>query len=135
VGSVNLVEFLHARLDDEERMAREATPGPWEVDNPNSGSGYPPFWNIVNDAFVNPPADDDEPWLAVELHTGVKADADHIAYWDPARVLADVAAKRTLIEAIVDHNTARGLPIDPPALRILAAPYASHPDYQQEWTP
>lgn len=56
---------------------------------------------------------------------------------DPARVLREVAAKRSLVELYgalsaqwapnVDYGFAYT------ALRTLAAIYSSHPDYQQEW--
>ena len=51
----------------------------------------------------------------------------HIARWDPARVLAECEAKRQLIERVGNPDWA--------GFRILALPYADHPDYQQEWKP
>jgi hypothetical protein len=80
-----LVAAVRAQLE----TAKAATPGPWIAADANAESdpSYSPFWTITNDAFHNPPADEDEPWLAVELHTGVEADARHIAANDPATVI------------------------------------------------
>lgn len=46
-------------------------------------------------------------------------------------MLADVAAKR----AIVDLAEATGQPAIWEAAEHLAAVYADHPDYRQEWKP
>lgn len=61
----------------------------------------------------------------------------HIARHDPARALAEVAAKRSLVELYgalsaqwapnVDYGFAST------TLRTLVAVYSSHPDYQKEW--
>jgi uncharacterized PurR-regulated membrane protein YhhQ (DUF165 family) len=37
------------------------------------------MWTVANDAFHNPHGKD-EPWIAVELHTGLRADAEFIAH-------------------------------------------------------
>jgi hypothetical protein len=69
--------------------AEKATPGPWLVSDTIEGMWPPrPGWQIVNDAYLNPLVDDDELWLAVELHTGCEADAEHIAALHPAVALA-----------------------------------------------
>lgn len=68
---------------------------------------------------------------------------------DPARVLREVEAKRELIklcaaplvEVTCPGDTERrfvpgeGPPWAAPALRMLAMPYADHPDYRNEWAP
>lgn len=61
------------------QVADRATPGPWEVYDPNEGSEHGPLWCVANDAFHNPPTDDDEPWVAVEVHVGGREDAEFIA--------------------------------------------------------
>lgn len=84
-----------------------------------------------------------------------KRDARHIALWDPARVLAEVQAKRR----IIDLHKPRGVEGGPPyrwtctlcdhapvpwdsylewpcpTLRLLALPYAGHGSYRAEWAP
>ena len=48
-----------------------------------------------------------------------------------ARVLAECDAKRRIVEMAVD-----GYEYNPnPTLRYLAAVYADHPDYREEWRP
>lgn len=76
------------------------------------------------------------------------ANAAHIALHDPARVLADIAAKRRIIELHVaaespDTDEGRDMNVETcghcmetypcPTLRLLALPYAEHDDYRQEW--
>jgi hypothetical protein len=79
--------------------------------------------------------------------------ADHVAHHDPARVLAECAAKRRLVLACRDARPdlhllgARPEGLDfplPPTdqhqlaaltLALLALPYAAHPDYRPAWRP
>lgn len=81
--------------------------------------------------------------------------AGHIVRHDPARVLRDVAAKRRILEMWEDPADVAHLPDgvvdgrDPDErdeqiatasvidviVRDLAAVYAEHPDYRQEWSP
>lgn len=73
--------------------------------------------------------------------------ATHIARHDPARVLAEVGAKRRIVER---HFLDPGTPSHPmdragcawcddhwpcEDLADIALPYADHPDYRQEWKP
>jgi hypothetical protein len=58
--------------------------------------------------------------------------ADHVVAWSPARVLAEVAAKRQIL-ARFGHM--RNQPVFDALMRLLALPYSGHPDYQQEWKP
>lgn len=80
-----------------------------------------------------------------------REDAEHIARHDPARVLAEVAAKRrvlarhygstsTPLRAICEGCAYNYADIDPryhldecPELRDLAAIYADHPDFDPSW--
>ncbi|WP_422744313.1 DUF6221 family protein [Micromonospora sp. WMMD754] len=91
--------------------------------------------------------DDDEraarAWLP--LGNPAAADREHIARHDPARVLAEVDAKRRVIDVLrgfepndewstqpdmgLRQNNAAG------ALRALALPYADRPGYRDEWRP
>jgi hypothetical protein len=60
---------------------------------------------------------------------------EHIARHDPARVLAEVDAKRRIIvecESLIDDPAVRAMET---ALCLLALPYADHPDYDQTWKP
>ncbi|OLT24379.1 hypothetical protein BJF79_13635 [Actinomadura sp. CNU-125] len=63
----------------------------------------------------------------------------HFARFDPARVLAEVEAKRQIVDiheglhscGAADYDNA-----DPcPTLQLLAQVYAGHPSYRKEWRP
>jgi hypothetical protein len=68
------------------------------------------------------------------------ADAQFIADWNPARVLAEVDAKRRILDwcARIDPPYGLGGILAGQARRILrwlALPYAGHADYRPEWAP
>lgn len=133
---MDLIEFLKARLDEDEAAARRATPGPWVSES--SGPTGP----VVMDAESRDARDH----VARCPHFLAAFDAEHIARHDPARVLADVAAKRAIVERHTPYPDAGApfaycedcgcldcSPVDWPCanLRHLAAVYADHPDYRQ----
>lgn len=83
-------------------------------------------------------------------------DADHIARWDPARVLAECEVKRRLVKMHADdqehycpsedagseyYNYMNGWAEEKdnlqicPTLKLLALPYADRPGYREEWKP
>jgi hypothetical protein len=74
-----------------------------------------------------------------------RPEAVHIVRHDPARVLADVEAKRRIVglaagmlaaakgDSEVDHYG--GLSAAEDTLSLLALPYADHPDYREDWRP
>lgn len=158
----SLVEFLRARLDEDERAARliaEFYPPPWEV----SDRGWmarvvadDPFWEVIRlEGWPGQPDGPGAPDLAEIIA--------HIARHDPARVLAEVEAKRRIIAehyaALLDgsnpiqacrqcsdrrpdsdplSHSDRWLRLEPaPCLtvRLLALQYAGHADYRKEWRP
>lgn len=134
-ATTTLVEFLRQQLDAVEQRARKATPGPWK-------------WTFLPkpDKFglVGAPAADRQPrWVAPvphELFPSV-ADGEHIAYWDPHRVLAWCEATRRQVELLrripcdginftwFERATAEEL------LQLLALPFSDHPDYRESWRP
>jgi hypothetical protein len=85
----DLVSRLSETLDELERVAREATDGPWEFDGdavdvvPSNRSGEY-VARYVGDVWG-------------EVKTMLPADARHIARWDPQAVLRLVEAVRELI--------------------------------------
>ena len=111
---MTLTDFLLARIAEDEAVARQA-----EADSAAAGG---------------------DPSILGE-------------YYDPARVLAECEAKRRIVE--MHHSTpAPGVDRDGfdlggywcnecddgiswpcPTLRALAAVYAGHPDYRDEWRP
>lgn len=167
---MDLVEFLRARLDAEEAKARAALAvrvsvdaGPVDV-----STGSPSHVQVeAIERWSAPPVDGaiGEYEAPVRMPHGTirvsvtadspsaRACAAHIARHDPARVLAEVDAKRRLID-LHPHSvwpTRKG-----PGhlycgtcheedgviggdghhcltLRLLALPYADHADYREEW--
>jgi hypothetical protein len=165
----SLAEFLLARIAEDEAVADGASKdglpvrgrSHWEwqqlaskpntslIAQPDGGTGLRPG-DVIRDDRVSTPV------------------ADHIARWDPARVLAECTAKRRIVEW---HTGRDGcceerlgpLVVDPDptvsvsanawgdlvarrsighqqrigcvTLLLLAAPYADHPDFRQEWRP
>jgi hypothetical protein len=132
-----LVEWLRAQLDEDERLAREALhadavqPGTWTTEHHNSEHHNEPnrchiaedrsghYWTVASEVFI--------------------PNAEHIANFDPARVLAEVESKRLILElceqsiiGFVDSGE-RELGVD--TLRLLALPYQDRPGYLEQWRP
>jgi hypothetical protein len=151
--TTTISDFLLARIAEDEAEARAAQPGGWYA----QGGGQvmlPAPWSrrpwTENAVVVSP---------ATTIGPQGQSDADHIARWDPARVLAECEAKRRLVELhAIQVERDRQSPFDPATgaersewavdlycdvcgwvsvacdtLHALASVYADHPDYQQEW--
>ncbi|MPY55615.1 DUF6221 family protein [Streptomyces acidicola] len=101
----DLIAFLRARLDDDEQLG--------EIHKPDCDARIPYEWEFV-------------------CRCGL-----------PARRSGDIAAKREVIKfaAWLDQNRAGSEFMEGRAqsarhvLRLLALPYADHPDYREEWRP
>lgn len=143
---MDLVQFLRARLDEDAEAAEaarqqiaERTGGLASASERLDGASR---WTV-------------RPWLysgrvepslgmsqteRVEIATTANG---HIVRHDPARVLAEVDAKR---QAVDHYEQVRTLTKDHEAyilaesavlrqIQYMALPYADHPDYRQEWRP
>ena len=160
---MDLVEFLKARYDEDDRAAELA-----------DTSGH--RWEAVTDGDSGPAVRterggevqwsreipyavwhcDDELDGCPEDARGCIAEAEHIARHDPARVLAEVAAKRRIVDLHSPERvwTGSGYEDDKcttcmlhesdlygreyetvpcPTLRALGLPHARHPDYDESW--
>lgn len=121
-----LVEFVEARLADDERIAREVEQrGPWAVSE-YEGSLYETDYGV----------------FALGPYGGSVVGGEHVVRHDPARVLRDVAAKRRLLALAKTHLRFDEHHPSPfyagfgeTMLISLAAPFADHPDYSSEWSP
>lgn len=134
----DLVAFLEARLNEDEAAARKAAFGSGEWDT--SGPGYPeaPEVRVVDNVRSD------------LFETSNVFIAEHIARWDPARVLAEIAAKRRIMEEF--DNARENFRNDPApgawesthraderlrtldlVVRLLAAPYADQEDFDESW--
>lgn len=134
-------EFIQARLDDDERIARAAT------ELPSVAPKYPakrPAWEPEEwavDEFgdvrtVNGASD---PILTDSGSARSRQAADHIARHDPARVMQQVTALRDAVVSIRLQNIyPNGYDLDEvnfrADLRPIAAIWSDHLDYQREWS-
>ena len=148
-GSFDLVEFLRDRLDEDFEAVRlvlgvnvmaairHGKSAPRWVPSPKSDAGVWDTDGVPRVKFV---------WAR---------ERDHIIRHDPARVLAEVEAKRSLIARgdtlFCECNFADAPPTNPDdrsqqiphhydctayrIAQVLALPYADHPDYRVEWRP
>ncbi|MCD0450782.1 DUF6221 family protein [Actinocorallia sp. API 0066] len=126
---MTLVDFLKARLDEDEVAATKASEfsavwaetGTWCLDDMRH--------TVVGDG---------------EAYCGPH-NAEHIARHDPARVLCEVEAKRMIVRAhekwckgACETTSRGGETYDAAhwwALKALAIAYANHSDYREEWRP
>ena len=143
---MTLTEFLTARLDEDEEVARRASPGGWrygDVESVAGGTLYDETRRIADIIYENP-EDHDGYWTRHLLEPEADANGAHIARHDPARVLAEVEAKRRIVEAWVRADEAAGSYPGTDAgiemglheaIALLALPYADHPDYDPDWKP
>jgi hypothetical protein len=124
VSTETLSEFLLARIAEDEEVARDTyAASPWHAE------GY----YVMNHGVIT--------------ETDEASTTAHMARWHPARVLAECEAKRRIVEHHDDDDDAgrctacepmmwaRPTPFPCPTLRLLALPYADHPDYRREWRP
>lgn len=135
---MNPLDYLRARLDEEEAQARRAIAEPdddgvWSDERPYEHSAMVTGAGItIYDEGGHSPQ---QAW--------------HIAYWDPARVLAEIAAKRQIIclyqEAMAaDQNRMEGYEIHENegersiihhVVIALVQVYADRDDFDPAWRP
>jgi len=142
--TADLIAFLRARLDEDGRTALGAAAGghaSWR----GYGAGDVGAWTIYDDQWTvasvavydHDQALSGQPGAVGPRYRSAAADdtATHIARHDPARVLAEVDAKRRQLDAFDEYGTHDTWDLIDTALRLLALPYATHPDYQKTWAP
>ncbi|WP_433463450.1 DUF6221 family protein [Spirillospora sp. CA-128828] len=124
---MDLVEFLRARLDKDERIARACSGTPWKATPSGTVS-----------------TDTDEPAQVATVDND--AYAEHISRHNPSRALDEVTARRQILDEYEKQSWILGQGHRTPeleaaqavretVLRLLALPYAFHPAYQEEWRP
>ena len=143
---MDIVEFLRARLDEDEAVARTASPGGWtygDVESVAGGMLYDES-RTIGSVFYEQPGDHDGAIVRHLLSDEADANGRHIARNDPARVLREVEARRAILaiheyEWLGPDDAAwKGCPVDVEdwpcrTVRALASVYADHPDYDPEW--
>lgn len=100
-----LIAFLRARLAEDEQAARAATAGPWEWRHEHGElwQPKPDGWLDYSGEYIAGPGD-----RATLFGPGMTphADAVHVARHDPARVLADIEAKKQTISTLLSAKHA-----------------------------
>lgn len=145
---MTIVEFLRARLDEDEVAAKAAIdpsrPGThWEWEAPDEG-GDPesPRWLRTVEEFPTTSGVGDLPGfpLGYDCKATPSAAMDHIARHDPARVLREIAAKRALIADYQRYEAERRRMMngwapstESPVIKAFAAVYSDHPDFDPAW--
>lgn len=114
----DLAAFLSARLDEDEQAVRSVL---------TDGTD----WEVIVICQ-----------MGVTAHLPAR---EHIERWSPARMLAEVAAKRRMLDDLYPEVKGADEAIEgewnsspdnaDALLEMLALPYAGHPDYRQEWKP
>lgn len=111
----DLIAFVRACLDREERVARSASTFPY--DHPSDAP-----WERARQIAASIPGSH-----AAAVH-------DHIALHDPAHALADVAAKRAVLDEfelwVREGHAWAGLER---AVQLLAQAYAGWDGWQEAW--
>lgn len=130
-----IVEFLAARLNERETVAREAQ------EDTSDGRADPPRWKWTGSEGVYAGR------LAIAVDGyGYMDDTvgNHIALHDPAYVSADIAAKRKILASFQELESRPDLTTDP-MLRTwhdtirqhfvypLALPFDQHPEFDESW--
>ena len=149
---MTLTEFLLARIAEDEADARTAigiapgddrTPSDWWVKEEHSmvyAGHWVPVVETAERSIPNGEGDGVITWR-------VPATLDHIARHDPDRVLAECEAKRRIVaehpeqvDMIPESEGFGSVQYEvpgrryvPEVLRLLAMPYADHPDYDEAW--
>ncbi len=137
----DIVAFARARLDEDEAIAQSAAAGQpdWHVEHHRCFDYCGSPCTFAAECAAG------ECYHCVVAGEGIriydegghdKAHAAHIARHDPARVLREVEAKRAIVARFVETD---GCYCDAFAhhsdedVRYLAAIWADHADYREEW--
>jgi hypothetical protein len=130
----DLLAFVRAQMDEDERVALAArgdgcSRGDWLVERPGFGAAI---------------RTDDGDVVVYDEGAPSESQVEHIARWDPARVLAEVEAKRRILgeHRPVEADDVPGLAmcfVDNEAMpcdhvRWLAQPHAGQPGWREEWS-
>jgi len=109
-STYEMIQFIRARLDEAERIARAAA---------QEGEARDGRWDDDEDEVS-----DSSGWRIAVCFTPART--AHVALHDPAHVLADIKAKRTVLDAWedMDHD------VPDYVIDALAEPYADHPDFR-----
>lgn len=141
---MTIEEFIEARLAEDELGAERAGGLGWEVIDRGHSA------RLADDVFGATVAQWDQDELPNMPYLSDNPNIMHIVRYDPARALRQVAATRELFERARPERECRGhpgpwlphgdygpdycrTPGEGDSLRVIAAIWKTHPDYQEEW--
>lgn len=147
-STLTVTDFILARIAEDEEAARGACEAPWVTMD----------WPAASQVLVDPKAIRDEKWKYGKLGHVAMAEhseyATHIARHDPARVLAQCAAMRKIVELhqisterVWEHSwdgpsvqveerscvICGWVPTACDTIRALASVWSDHPAFRDEW--
>jgi hypothetical protein len=137
--TVDIREFLTARLAEDEAVAREASEKLTRRPHKGRGATWRVFLEGGGDGWAIESTDGEHSFI-VGFPESLST---HIARHDPARVLRDVEADRHLVALALSRQADRDFEYgnDPrpadriPELRILASRWSDHLDFDPTWSP
>jgi len=136
--TVDLAAWLTQVWDEEERLAKAATPGPWKWQDP----GPPHKMALLGDNGRQMIVPSRTPDVYPSVHDGDFMEANH-----PGAVLARIAADRKILAEYVARDNDVDLMLGPDcqrqrewsglhlAIRLKAEQYADRPGFQERWRP
>lgn len=141
----DMIRFFRARLDEEENIAlaahRHGTT--WIAGSKAADDGGSGLWESrgldatdrCDEHDPGLPNHCDDVLIATfdDFYADFPAQIAHAAHWNPAAVLADIAAKRALLDYLDDWT--RNEFEAGPVLSHLLLRYRSHRDYNPDWKP
>jgi hypothetical protein len=139
----DLTAFLNARLDEDEAVAKEACEPDVSRNGEWTAYGHPPGMRDGRkdrDVQLVGAGPDEARWTVCEVGQWDRAPmvGEHIARHDPARVLREVAALRSVVADCIKRlaypANAPLYNVAPRTLAGIAAIWSDHPDYRSEWT-
>lgn len=122
-----LLQWLTRQIDEDAWLAMSASPGPWQT-GPESDEVLAAGVVVAN---------------GLAFPRGqLRATVDHVARWDPTRVLQDARAKRAMVSYYRRYWPEREHAGEGPAreamaqmIKELAVGYAERPGYRPQWRP
>ncbi len=127
--SMDIIDFLEARISEDESVARAASPAPWEWFE-EAGTAASALYSSDERAVLDAYADHPPGYLVCKPEDRV-----YIAQFNPGRILAECAARRQMlanVPLVTDISSEVGGTSEF-VLMCMASPYRDHPDYQEGW--
>lgn len=149
----DLVQWLRAQLDEDERIARAASEYAepvWRLDEDGATVlWWPPEPHVADKEREKGLPVVSDRWRGQTIESSGHRIAPHVAEHDPARVLREIEAKRRILAEIVPRMNemddqidaefgSPSVPIEYESeklLCLLALPYSDRPGYREDWRP